>query len=61
MVMHLDEDAVGAVLEWDPLIAAMEAALTALSRGRVIQSTRNMITIEEDKRYTVRRGQAFHS
>jgi thiomorpholine-carboxylate dehydrogenase len=51
MVMHLDEDAVGAVLEWDPLIAAMEAALTALSRGRVIQPTRNMITIEEDKRY----------
>ncbi|HSE95882.1 MAG TPA: ornithine cyclodeaminase family protein [Methylomirabilota bacterium] len=51
MVMHLDEEAVRAVLCWDPLIATMEAALTALSRGRVIQPTRNMITIEEEKRY----------
>jgi thiomorpholine-carboxylate dehydrogenase len=51
MVMHLDEAAVRAVLGWDPLIGAMEAALTALSQGRVIQPTRNMITIEEDRRY----------
>src|SRR6266850_2236752 len=51
MVMHLDEDAVRAVLRWDPLIACMEAALTALSRGRVIQPVRNVITIEEGKRY----------
>jgi ornithine cyclodeaminase/alanine dehydrogenase-like protein (mu-crystallin family) len=51
MVMHLDEAAVRAVLRWDPLIAAMEAALTALSQGRVIQPVRNVITIEEGKRY----------
>jgi len=49
--MYLDEEAVRAVLGWDELIAEMETALTALSRGRVIQPTRSMITIEEDKRY----------
>src|SRR6266508_3076304 len=51
MVMHLDEQAVRAVLRWDHLIAEMEAALTAFSRGRVIQPLRNMITIEDGKRY----------
>src|SRR5207244_10172710 len=50
-VMYLDEEAVRAVLGWDQLIAEMETALIALSRGRVIQPTRSMITIEEDKRY----------
>jgi ornithine cyclodeaminase/alanine dehydrogenase-like protein (mu-crystallin family) len=51
MVMFLDEDAVRAVLRWDPLIAEMRAALTALSAGRVIQPVRNMIAIEEGRRY----------
>jgi ornithine cyclodeaminase/alanine dehydrogenase-like protein (mu-crystallin family) len=50
-VTYLDEEAVRAVLGWDQLIAEMETALIALSRGRVIQPTRSMITIEEDKRY----------
>ncbi len=50
-VIYLDEEAVRAVLGWDQLIAEMETALIALSRGRVIQPTRSMITIEEDKRY----------
>src|SRR5258705_13409794 len=49
--MYLDEEAVRAVLGWDQLIAEMETALIALSRGRVIQPMRSMITIEEDKRY----------
>ena len=49
--MYLDEEAVRAVLGWDQLIAEMETALIALSRGRVIQPMRTMITIEEDKRY----------
>jgi ornithine cyclodeaminase/alanine dehydrogenase-like protein (mu-crystallin family) len=49
--MYLDEEAVRAVLGWDQLIAEMGTALIALSRGRVIQPTRSMITIEEDKRY----------
>ena len=51
MVMHLDEQAVHAVLRWEQLIAEMEVALAALSRGRVIQPVRSMITIEEGKRY----------
>jgi ornithine cyclodeaminase/alanine dehydrogenase-like protein (mu-crystallin family) len=51
MIMHLDEKAVRAVLRWDHLIAEMESALTAFSSGRVIQPVRNMITIEEGKRY----------
>jgi thiomorpholine-carboxylate dehydrogenase len=51
MVMYLDEDAVRAVVRWDALIARMEAALTAFSSGRVIQPVRNMITIEEGRRY----------
>ena len=51
MVMYLDEQAVRAALRWDQLIAEMEAALTALSQGRVIQPVRNTITIEEGKRY----------
>jgi thiomorpholine-carboxylate dehydrogenase len=48
---YLDEANVRAVLRWDPLIAAMESALVAFSSGRVIQPVRNMLTIEEGKRY----------
>ena len=48
---YLDEASVRAVLHWDPLIAAMEPALIAFSTGRVVQPVRNMLTIEEGKRY----------
>ena len=51
MVMHLDEAAVRRVLQWYPLIAAMERALAAFSTGKVLQPVRNMLTIEEDRRY----------
>ena len=51
MVMHLNEDRVGELLRWDRLIAAMETALAGFSLGRVIQPVRNMLTIEEGKRY----------
>ncbi len=51
MVRYLDEASVRAVLRWDPLIAAMEPALAAFSSGQVIQPARNMLTIEEGKRY----------
>ena len=51
MVMHLDEAAIRPVLHWDTLIAAMEAALAAFSLGRVVQPVRNMLTIEEGRRY----------
>ena len=51
MVLHLDEAAVSAALRWDELIAAMEEALAAFSSGRVLQPVRNVLTIEEGKRY----------
>jgi thiomorpholine-carboxylate dehydrogenase len=51
MVRYLDEASVRAVLDWEPLIAAMERALAAFSSGRVLQPVRTMLTIEEDKRY----------
>jgi ornithine cyclodeaminase/alanine dehydrogenase-like protein (mu-crystallin family) len=49
--MHLGEADVRAVLGWDALIARMESALAAFSSGQVIQPVRNMITIEEGRRY----------
>jgi thiomorpholine-carboxylate dehydrogenase len=51
MVRYFDEASVRAALSWDPLIAAMEGSLAAFSSGQVIQPVRNMITIEEGKRY----------
>jgi ornithine cyclodeaminase/alanine dehydrogenase-like protein (mu-crystallin family) len=51
MVMYLDEDRIRGLLRWDQLIAAMEEALADFSLGRVIQPVRNMLTIEEGKRY----------
>src|SRR5713101_6162877 len=51
MVMQLDEAAIRGALRWDKLIAAMEEALAAFSAGRVLQPVRNMLTIEEGKRY----------
>jgi thiomorpholine-carboxylate dehydrogenase len=50
-IRYLDEADVRAVLRWDTLIAAMENALAAFSSGRVLQPVRNMLTIEEDKRF----------
>jgi len=51
MVMFLSEAEVRKLLDWKPLITAMETALVAFSAGRVIQPVRNMLTIEEGKRY----------
>ena len=51
MVMYLDEDRIRGLLRWDQLIAAMEEALADFSLGRVLQPVRNMLTIEEGKRY----------
>jgi len=51
MVKFLDEAAVKAALHWDPLIETMERALIAFSAGRVLQPVRNVMTIEEGKRY----------
>jgi len=49
--MYLDEDRIRGLLRWDRLIAAMEKALADFSLGRVLQPVRNMLTIEEGKRY----------
>jgi ornithine cyclodeaminase/alanine dehydrogenase-like protein (mu-crystallin family) len=51
MMKYLDEASVRAVLDWDALIATMEPALSAFSSGHVVQPVRNMLTIEEGKRY----------
>lgn len=51
MVMYLGEDEIRPLLDWDRLIAAMEAALAAFSRGRVVQPVREMLAIEEGRRY----------
>src|SRR5260370_26549421 len=51
MVLFLDEQRVSTLLHWDRLIAAMEEALAAFSSGQVLQPVRNMLTIEENKRY----------
>ena len=51
MVSYFDELRVRQVLRWEPLIAAMERALATFSAGEVIQPVRNMLVIEENKRY----------
>ena len=51
MVLHLGEDRIRRLLRWDELIPTMERALAAFSRGRVLQPVRQMLTIEEKKRY----------
>ena len=51
MVLYLDEGAIRPFLTWDRLIPAMEAALIAFSRGKVVQPVREMLTIEEGRRY----------
>lgn len=48
---YLDEAEVRRLLRWDELIPAMETALAAFSAGRVIQPVRNILAIEEGKRY----------
>jgi len=49
--LHLGEDRIRQLLCWDELIPTMERALAAFSRGRVLQPVRQMLTIEERKRY----------
>jgi thiomorpholine-carboxylate dehydrogenase len=51
MVLYLGEEAIRDLLHWDRLISTMETALAAFSLGRVLQPVRNMLTIEEGKRY----------
>ena len=51
MALTLSEPDVAKVLKYERLIPAMEKALSAFSAGRVIQPVRNLITIEEGKRF----------
>ena len=51
MVMFLDEARVAELLSWERLIPAMEQALAEFSQGRVLQPVRQMLTIEEERRY----------
>lgn len=51
MTRTLSETDVAKVLRYEQLIPAMEKALSAFSAGRVIQPVRNMLTIEEGKRF----------
>jgi len=50
-VLYLGENRVRELLRWDQLIPAMENALIAFSLGWVVQPVRNMLTVEEGKRY----------
>jgi len=50
-MQYLDEDAVRQLLRWDELIPAVEDALAKFSAGRALQPVRNVLTIEERKRY----------
>ena len=50
-MLYLDEEQVRALLQWDELIPAMENALAQFSLGQVVQPVRNMLTVEEGKRY----------
>src|SRR5437868_47408 len=51
MVMFLDKERVRSLLRWAELMPAMETALAEFSQGRVLQPVRQMLTIEEEKRY----------
>ncbi|GAC1672043.1 MAG: ornithine cyclodeaminase family protein [Steroidobacteraceae bacterium] len=51
MTRTISETDVANVLKFEQLIPAMEKALSAFSAGRVIQPVRNMLTIEEGKRF----------
>ena len=50
-MLYLDEQQVRALLQWDELIPVMENALAEFSLGQVVQPVRNMLTVEEGKRY----------
>ena len=50
-MLYLGDEEVRALLHWDELIPAMENALVEFSLGGVVQPVRNMLTVEEGKRY----------
>jgi len=50
-LLYLGDEEVRALLHWNELIPAMENALIEFSLGRVVQPVRNMLTVEDGKRY----------
>jgi thiomorpholine-carboxylate dehydrogenase len=50
-LLYLGEEEVRELLHWGELIPVMENALLEFSLGRVVQPVRNMLTLEEGKRY----------
>ncbi len=48
---YFDEEDVARFLAWDELIGAMERVLAEFSRGEVMQPVREILTIEEGRRY----------
>jgi ornithine cyclodeaminase/alanine dehydrogenase-like protein (mu-crystallin family) len=48
---YLNETQIRTALRWDDLIAAIETALAEFSAGRVLQPVRQVLTIEEQRRY----------
>jgi ornithine cyclodeaminase/alanine dehydrogenase-like protein (mu-crystallin family) len=51
MILNLSEADIAKVLRYEELIPVVEKALSAFSAGQVIQPVRNMLTIEEAKRF----------
>ncbi|RFB75634.1 ornithine cyclodeaminase family protein [Methylovirgula sp. 4M-Z18] len=51
MTLTLSEEAIARVLTYEQLIPLMEKTLSAFSAGRAIQPMRNVLTIEEGKRF----------
>ena len=51
MVLYLSEPDIAKVLTYEKLIPAMERALADYSAGKVIQPVRQILTIEEGKRF----------
>jgi ornithine cyclodeaminase/alanine dehydrogenase-like protein (mu-crystallin family) len=51
MVLLLSEAEIARALRYETLIPAMERSLADFSAGKVIQPVRNMLTIEEGKRF----------
>jgi ornithine cyclodeaminase/alanine dehydrogenase-like protein (mu-crystallin family) len=49
--MYLSEEQVRRLLNWDELIDAMERTLAEFSRGNLTQPVRNVLTLEERRRY----------
>ncbi len=51
MAHYLDEEAVRGLLQWEPLIAAMEGSLRSFSRGEAVQPMRSVLTVETGRRF----------